>query len=152
MKFTPLDIRHQEFSSGLSGYNKKDVREFLSQVAEDHEEYERQLRQLQEKIAQLEEKVNELRQGEETLRRAVVSAEKIGNEMRSNAEREAQLMIKEAEAAKEKLLREALHKARDVRLDIERARGEKAMFFSQFRALLNTYLESVERYEDKTTG
>jgi cell division initiation protein len=152
MKFTPLDIRHAEFSSGLSGYNKKEVREFLAQIADDAEEYERQLRGLQDRIAQLEEKINELREGEETLRRAVVSAEKIGNEMRVNAEREAQLVLKEAEAAKEKLLREALQKARDVRLDIEKARSEKAMFFSQFRALLATYLDSIERYEDKTIG
>ncbi len=152
MKFTPLDIRHAEFTSGLSGYNKKEVREFLAQIADDAEEYERQLRGLQDKIAQLEEKINELREGEETLRRAVVSAEKIGNEMRVNAEREAQLILKEADAAKEKLLREALQKARDVRLDIEKARSEKAMFFSQFRALLTTYLDSIERYEDKTIG
>ena len=152
MKFTPLDVRHAEFASGLSGYAKREVREFLSQVADDAEEYERQLRNLQDRIAQLESQVTELREGEESLRRAVVSAEKIANELRANAEREAQLMIKEAEAAKEKLLREALQKARDIRVEIEKARNDKQLFYNQFRALLRGYMESVDRADDKTPG
>ena len=97
MKRTPLDVRHQEFTNALSGYSKKDVREFLMSVAEDFEEYERGMRNNQERIAQLEAQVNELRQGEETLKRAVVSAERISNEMKLNAEREASLRIKNAE-------------------------------------------------------
>ena len=152
MKYTPLDVRHAEFGSGISGYAKREVREFLSQVADDAEEYERQVRNLQDRIAQLESQVTELREGEESLRRAVVSAEKIANELRANAEREAQLMIKEAEAAKEKLLREALQKARDIRVEIEKARNDKQLFYNQFRALLRGYMESVDRAEDKTPG
>ena len=152
MKYTPLDIRHAEFGNALSGYSKREVREFLSSVSDDAEEYERQIRALQERVTQLEAQVQELRQGEETLRRAVVSAEKIANEMRANAEREAQLMVQEAEAAKEKLLREALQRARDIRLDIDKARADKALFLSQFRALLEGYLQSVDRADDRHTG
>lgn len=163
MKYTPLDVRHQEFANQLSGYNKREVKEFLNAVADDLEEMERQSRGMQERLNQLETQVNELRQGEESLRRVVVSAERIGNEMKQNAERDAEITLKdaetrssamlaEAESAKEHLYREALSKARDIRLDIERVRSEKSMFLSQFRALLNTYLESVERNEDKGTG
>jgi cell division initiation protein len=162
MKYTPLDIRHQEFSAAISGYSKREVKDFLAAVAEDAEEYERQLRASQEKTVALEAQIQELRQGEEALKRAVVSAEKIANEIRLNAEREVQLKIKEAEqqaaamiadaeASKEKLLREALAKARDIRVEIERARADKAMFLSSFRGLLKTYIDSVERSEDKST-
>jgi cell division initiation protein len=163
MKYTPLDVRHQEFANQLSGYSKREVKEFLNAIADDMEEMERQNRGMQERLLSLENQVNELRQGEESLRRVVVSAERIGNEMKQNAERDASITLKdaetrsaamlaEAESAKEHLYREALSKARDIRLDIERVRSEKSMFLSQFRALLNTYLESVERNEDKGTG
>jgi cell division initiation protein len=163
MKYTPLDVRHKEFANQLNGYNKREVKEFLAGVADDLEEMERQNRGMQERLLQLENQINELRQGEESLRRVVVSAERIGNEMKSNAERDASItlrdaetrsaaMLAEAESAKEHLYREALSKARDIRLDIERVRSEKSMFLSQFRALLTTYLDSVERNEDKGTG
>jgi cell division initiation protein len=162
MKRTPLDVRHQEFSNTLSGYSKKDVREFLMGVAEDLEEYERGMRNNQERIAQLEAQVNELRQGEETLKRAVVSAERISNEMKLNAEREASLRIKnaehqaqtllqEAENQKEQLLREALNKARDIRVEMERLRSQRSMFASQFKALLQSHMENIDRGEDKGT-
>ena len=163
MKYTPLDVRHKEFANQLNGYSKREVKEFLAGVGDDLEEMERQNRGMQERLLQLENQVNELRQGEESLRRVVVSAERIGNEMKQNAERDAAVtlkdaetrssaMIAEAESAKEHLYREALSKARDIRLDIERVRSEKSMFLSQFRALLTTYLDSVERNEDKGTG
>lgn len=162
VKHTPLDIRHQEFGSTFSGYNKKDVKDFLTAVADDMEEYERQARNFQERLTNLEAQIQELRQGEEALKRAVVSAEKIANEIRLNAEREVELklkdaeqqsslMLQDAEGAKEKLLREALARARDIRVEIERARADKAMFLSQFKGLLNTYMESIERSEDKST-
>ena len=162
MKRTPLDVRHQEFSNVLSGYSKKDVREFLASVAEDLEEYERGIRNSQERIAHLEAQVNELRQGEETLKRAVVSAERISNEMKLNAEREASLRIKnaehqaqtliqEAENQKEQLLREALNKARDIRVEMDRLRSQRAMFASQFKALLQSHMENIDRGEDKGT-
>jgi cell division initiation protein len=96
VKFTPLDIRHAEFNGQVSGYAKRGVREFLAQVADDAEEYERQIRALQERVTTLEAQVTDLRQGEESLRRAVVSAERIGNEVKASADREAQLMIREA--------------------------------------------------------
>ena len=152
MRYTPLDIRHQEFATALSGYSRRDVREFLAHIADQAEDADRELRGMQERLNTLEAQVNELRQGEETLRRAVVSAERIGNEMRQNAEREAELMIREAETTKEKILREALQRVRDVRVDLERARGERALFLNQFQALLQGYLASVERLEDKSLG
>ena len=93
-----------------------------------------------------------MRQGEESLRRAVVSAERIGNEVKASADREAQLMIREAEGAKEKLLREALQKARDIRVEIEKARGDKQLFLNQFRALLQGYMESIDRADERTPG
>jgi cell division initiation protein len=162
MKHTPLDVRHQEFANALSGYSKKDVREFLQSVADDLEEYERGMRATQDRISLLESQVNELRQGEETLKRAVVSAERIANEMKLNAEREASLRIKnaehqaqtllqEAENQKEQLLREALNKARDIRVEMERLRSQRSMFASQFKAMLAGYMENIDRTEDKGT-
>jgi cell division initiation protein len=213
VKYTPLDIRHQEFGNSLSGYSKREVREFLTQIADQAEEYERELRAHHERIAQLEQQVGELREGEEMLRRAVVSAERIAGEMRLSAEREVRLMretaeneamavkrqaavdadnmrqrvetdmasfqqkvtseleamrqstenetstlrnttvrdsgqmVAEAEAAKEKLLRDALQKAREIRSDIEQLRKERDLFASQFKAMLQSYLTSIEHNE-----
>lgn len=152
MKYTPLDIRHQEFSGALSGYSKREVREFLIALSDQSEEAERDLRAALERITALEAQVADLREGEETLRRAVVSAERIGNEIRSNAEREAAVILREAEEGKDRVLREALQRARDVRVDLERVRSERDLFLSQFRGLLQGYLASVDKAEEPVAG
>ncbi|HEX2864909.1 MAG TPA: DivIVA domain-containing protein [Deinococcales bacterium] len=148
MNLTPLDIRHQEFAGALSGYSKREVREFLERLADQTEEAERDVRAARERIAQLEAQVLELREGEEMLRRAVVSAERIANEIKGNAEREAQLMRQEAEATRDKVMREALQRVRETRVDLDRARSDRQLFLDQFRALLQGYLASLDRLED----
>lgn len=148
MNFTPLDIRHQEFGGALSGFSKREVREFLDRLADQTEEAERENRGSRERIAQLEAQVLELREGEEMLRRAVVSAERIANEIKGNAEREAELTRQEAEATRDKVMREALQRVRETRVDLDRARADRQLFSDQFRALLQSYMASLDRLDD----
>jgi cell division initiation protein len=90
-----------------------------------------------------------LKEAEGELKRAVVAAERIARELKAQAEREAELIRKEAMAAKEQVLREAAEELRRLREETERARQEKALFLSQFRALLQGYLDSLGRLEEK---
>ena len=148
MNLTPLDIRHQEFGGALSGFSKREVREFLDRLADQTEEAERENRVSRERIAQLEVQVLELREGEEMLRRAVISAERIANEIKGNAEREAELTRQEAEATRDKVMREALQRVRETRVDLDRARADRQLFSDQFRALLQSYMASLDRLDD----
>ncbi|MBB6096639.1 cell division initiation protein [Deinobacterium chartae] len=148
MKLTPLDIRHQEFSGAISGYSRKEVREFLEEVSDFLEEVLRQNQGLEERIQDLERRIEEYRQGEEELRRTVISAERISHEIKANAQKEAELIVREAEAAKEKLLREGIQKSREIRMEIEAARNERAQFLAQYRSLLRSFLELSEQYEN----
>lgn len=147
MKLTPLDIRHQEFSGALSGYHKREVRDFLEKTAEQLETVLRENLTLTQRITELEQQVSDLRQGEEELRRIVISAEKIAYELKNNAEREAHLVLREAENAKENLLREGIQKSHEIRADIDRARNERAQFFSQYRGMLQGFLAMIDRYD-----
>ena len=77
MKYTPLDIRHQEFAGAISGFSKREVKDFLSAVADDVEEYERQLRTQQEKNTALEAQVQELRRSASPTRFALTPSAKL---------------------------------------------------------------------------
>jgi cell division initiation protein len=149
MDLTPLDIRYQEFPTGLRGYQKEAVRAYLAQVAEAMEALIRENEGLRERLKALEEENARLKEAEGELKRAVVAAERIARELKAQAEREAELIRKEALAAKEEVLREAALELRRIREEVERARREKALFLSQFKALLQGYLDSLERLEEK---
>lgn len=145
MDLTPLDVRYQEFPTGFRGYRKEAVRAYLARVAEVMEGLIGENEALKERLKGLEEEVARLKEAEGELKRAVVAAEKIARELKAQAEREAELIRKEALAAKEQVLREAAEELRRLRGEIERARQEKALFLSQFQALLQGYLDSLER-------
>lgn len=145
MDLTPLDVRYQEFPTALRGYQKEAVRAYLARVAEVMEGLIQENEALKARLGGLEEEVARLKEAEGELKRAVVAAEKIARELKAQAEREAELIRKEALAAKEQVLREAAEELRRLRGEIERAKQEKALFLSQFQALLQGYLDSLER-------
>ncbi len=106
MKFTPLDVRHQEFPTRLGGYDRAGVRAFLNDLADDLETQLQQHQQTLERVTLLEKELEAQRQNEDEIRRAVIAAERISHELRENAARESELMVAQATTERDGLLRE----------------------------------------------
>ncbi|GGB49593.1 MULTISPECIES: DivIVA domain-containing protein [Deinococcus] len=107
MKFTPLDVRHQEFPNRMGGYERSSVRAFLNDLADDLETQLQQHQLTLERVAMLEKELEAQRQNEDEIRRAVIAAERISHELRENAAREAELMVAQATTERDGLLRES---------------------------------------------
>ena len=144
MKLSPLDIQHQEFDTAMSGYKKKQVREFLERVADAFEELLRDNQDLHNELEGRDERIEELQVGELELRRAVVSAERIGNELKEQAQREAELTIQEGRAQRDDLLRDAEAQLHNLKAELERTRREHKLFREQFRGMLRAYERSLD--------
>ena len=145
MSFNPLDIRYQEFRRKVRGYDVAEVRAYLEQVADYVASLEEQLSACKERMEELEAALSKAREEEAELKRAVVAAERIARELRAQAEQEAKLIRAEAEAAKERTLREAMEHLKAVQREIERLKRERELFKEQFRGLLEGYLRSLEK-------
>ncbi|GAA0499300.1 DivIVA domain-containing protein [Deinococcus depolymerans] len=107
MKFTPLDVRHQEFPTRLGSYDRGAVRAFLNELSDDLETLLQQHQALRDQITGLERQLEEQRQNEDEIRRAVVAAERISHELRENAARESDLMIAQASLQRDAIVRDA---------------------------------------------
>ena len=97
MKLTPLDIRHKEFKRGMRGYVDGEVDEFLDEVADEFERLFKENIELTERGEALQEKIDQYRNLEETLQNTLVAAQRSAEELKANAQKEAQLMLSEAE-------------------------------------------------------
>jgi cell division initiation protein len=148
MEFNALDIRYQEFKRGLRGYAVEEVRAYLGQLADFVAELVEEKQRLEQQVAELEESLQQHRQNEEELKRAVVAAERIARDVKQQAQREAELIIKEAQGLKEQTLREAVEHVKRVQRDLDVLRRERDLFKEQFRALLEGYLKSLENGSD----
>ncbi|RIH81467.1 Septum site-determining protein DivIVA [Calidithermus terrae] len=147
MDLTPLDVRYQEFKQGLRGYAVAEVREYLAQVADRLTALTEENESLRERIRTLESELSQAREGEADLKRAVVAAERIARDIKQQAEREAELIKREAESAREQTMQEIVAEMKRIRGDIEALRQERDLFVNQFRALLEGYLTSLDRYK-----
>jgi cell division initiation protein len=144
MKLSPLDIEHQEFDTSVGGFNKKQVREFLARVADTFEGSLRENQALREDIAKRDKRIEELQTAEAELKRTVIAAERIANEIKQNAKREAELIVEEAEGTRSKIIRDAEERLKSSSSELARLEREHRLFREQFRGLLKAYERSLE--------
>lgn len=133
MRLSPLDIQHMEFERGVSGYRRSQVRAFLERVAAEREELLKELQTLRDEVEEQERRIESLESAETDLRQAVIAAERIGNQMKDNARREAELILEGAEAER-----------KSVEADVARLKTLRDDFREQFRGMLQAYRQSLD--------
>jgi cell division initiation protein len=143
MPLTPLDIHNKEFGRRLRGYDEDEVNEFLDQVIKDYEALIRENKELQTQTASMQEKLNHFSNIEETLSKTIIVAQEAADEVKSNAKKEAQLVIKEAEKNADRIINESLAKSRKIALEMEELRKQASIYRTRFRMLLEAQLEML---------
>lgn len=139
MKITPIDIQQQQFKGKMfGGLNPEDVDTFLQLVAREMEDLIRENSEFKEQIRKAAANEEEVAQREKDLRETLLAAQKIVEEMKANAQKEANLIIAEAEINAEKLLADAENRLAQLKNEILELRRQKLQFESSFKALLDT--------------
>lgn len=144
MKLTPLDIRHKEFKRGMRGYVDSEVDEFLDEIADEFERLFKENIDLGEQIDSLQEKVDQYKNLEDTLQKTLISAQKSAEELKANAEKEAQLILREAEMKARSMVNDSYADKQAVEKQIVMLKGAQEDFRFKFRSLLEGYLKTVE--------
>ncbi len=159
---TPLDVRKKrgDFRRLLRGYDPEEVDTFMDLVAERFEELVRENLSLVEKTGRLETQLHALEGRENAVQEALVSAQKLREEvkdqsrrdaevLRDQANREAKLLKAEAEAEVARLLGEAEGLLRERQRALEELERSRLKFLKSFRGLLERELDSVEVEESR---
>lgn len=147
MRLSPIDIEHMEFPRGTGGYQKRHVRDFLERVAAEVADLLREMQAMQNELDTARSRISELQTAEAELQRAVIAAERIGNEIKENAKREAKLILDEAERLRERRVADLDGEVSRTRAELDRLLRERGLFREQFRGLLQAYMRSLEAIE-----
>lgn len=144
MRITPLDIRKQEFRKVMRGVDSEEVYAFLTTVAEEYEAALSDNKALRERVLELDDKVQEYRTMERTLRDTLLTAERATADAKQNAQREADLIIKEAQIEAEKTLRDIRNQMMKLRQEVQTLQRERENYLARMKMLA----ESFERFID----
>lgn len=144
MKITPLDIQQQQFKGKmLGGLDPNDVDAFLQVISQEMESLVRENTELKEHSNRIALQVEELSQREANLRETMLAAQRITEEMKTNAQKEANLLISEAELKAERLLADAENRLAQLNSQIHEVRRQKLQFEMALKSLIETHLKML---------
>ncbi|HEV8305263.1 MAG TPA: DivIVA domain-containing protein [Gemmatimonadales bacterium] len=140
---TPLDIRKQEFRKALRGYETLGVEEFQMRVADALERAIRERSVLEERLAALTEQLRVFREREKAMNEALVAAQQLRQDTRTAAEREAQVIVREAGAEAKRIVEETRTAEAAVQARMAEAERQFQAYVGGFRALLERQLAEL---------
>ena len=141
-RLTPLDARKQEFKKAMRGYEPLEVEDFRARVANEMERLVRERNALEERGRMLGEQLDVYKEREKAMNDALVAAQQLRAETREQAEREAQMIIRAAEAVAETRLERA-HR------EIEKLQDSADALSRQHHAYLAVLRSIVERHRSE---
>lgn len=153
MKITPLDIQQMVFQVKLRGYDREEVNRFLEEIAQTVELLNRDNAMLRDRIDSLEQQVSELKRTEATLSNTLVSAQSLADDVKRSAQRDAELIVKEAELKAGELFRQARTELGNTQRDLAVLQKQRLLMVERMRATLNTFermldIEAGEAYQE----
>ena len=118
MKVTPLDLRQAQFKTKMRGFDPQEVAPFLADAANELEHALREIDRLKSEAARSEVSMGEYREREVSLRNTLLTAQRLADQIKDNAEQEAKTMIREAESRADLILQKAQARLAEVERDI----------------------------------
>jgi cell division initiation protein len=140
VRITPLDVRNHPFRRRFSGYDREEVDAFLRMVAEDYEGVMRDAEGLREQIIKLEARVANLAANETILQETLTTAQKLSEDLKRSAIKEAEVLIGEAEIRAEKVLAATHRRAAKLTDDIREMKHVRTRLSASVRATIEAHL------------
>jgi cell division initiation protein len=149
MKVTPLDLRQQRFNTVMRGYDRGEVAAFLSEVADDYEQALRDTDRLRQELAKVEAVLTEHRGQERNLRNTLLTAQKLADEIRDNAQQEAGRILREAEGRADLLLQKAQARLEDVLREIDGLKLKRKEVETSLEGIIATLHNTIDYVRDQ---
>ena len=117
---TPLDIHKKEFRRAFRGYNEEAVDMFLDQLAKDYEELYAANLELKDQIEKYEKGMARYNELEDVIKETLIMAQKNADDLRSNTEKETQVMLHEAKVESDRKIDEVRKKSEQILWEAEK--------------------------------
>lgn len=140
---TPLEIQKQTFSRTIKGYNPDEVRAYLHLVAEEIERLVRENDRYMRETAMLREDLEDHSNRERILKDTLLSAQKVAEDLTTNARKEAELIVKDAELLADRVIGQAMHRVADLEKAIGDLKIERRAARNKLQGTLDTIQQMI---------
>lgn len=144
MTLTPEDIQSKQFHVRFRGFDVEEVDGFLEQVAESYLMLLEENRTLKGKIDSMTQDLEVFKQDESSFKNAIVSAQKVVDEMKKKSRSEANRMLMQANAEVNQLKDEANREIAALEAKVDQLKGMEARIIGDLRGVLKDYLSQLD--------
>lgn len=144
MKFASEDVAQQKFETVFRGYDREQVREFLTVLAAHLSDYVAENRRLNKENETLARELAEFRRRERSLQDALEMAKNTADELRERAEREADKLRAQAELDAERKITEAQRVVAAAQGSLQSLKDQRRRVVAEMRATLEMHLHLID--------
>ena len=146
---TPQEVSERAFAkASFGGYNMAQVDEFLDILTGDYTALYNENAVLKSKMKVLVDKVDEYRSTEEAMRKALMTAQRMADDMVREAEEKKAALLAQAEEEAQKRLGDLAKEREAEEYRLEQAKASTAAFVAQLRTLYAGQAEFLNKLSD----
>ena len=144
MKVSPLDLRQVRFRTTFRGFDRAEVTGLLAEVADDYENALRDVDHLRQENSKMEAMLDQHREHERDLRNTLITAQRLSDDIRANAEAAARQIVREAEGRSDLLLQKTQARLEDVQREIDGMKLKRREVENSLEASIGTLRSTLE--------
>lgn len=137
----------RKFDTVFRGYDKEQVHRALDDIIKKYEELLAKSVKTEENNKKLVERIAHYQKIEETMNRAIYTAESAGDQIKSMARREAEVMVNDAKRNASRIINDALIKAEKIQAHADQLRRNTMILKRRLKQIIETQLEVVEEMD-----
>ncbi len=144
-----MDILNKKFSTVLFGYKKHEIEIFLQEIADSLGSIAEKKSKLDMEIKLLREKLREHKDREEVLQNTLITTQKMTDDIKANANKQAKIIIQEAQSKAEDILRQAHKRLAQIHEDISELKKQRTHFEIKLRSMVESHLKLLDAHDDE---
>lgn len=148
MKITALEIRSHQIKKSIRGYDVRETDSILSMAADAIEEATKEINRLEDKLKETSDSLAKHMANESILKETITSAQRMVEDLKNNARKEAELIIAEARMQADEIVRQAHTRASQVQDEIHRLKKQRIELESKIKALIDYHSTTLLMEEE----
>jgi len=145
MRFTPYNIKTQEFNKAVRGYDKDEVQAFLDSVSDEFEKLIKDNEDLLNSVEEYKQDIKEYKHLEKSLQNTLVTAQESSSKSLQSAKRQNELIIKEAEVKAAQIIEKANKESERITNSVFELREEKKLLLAKLKSFVETQMKVLDR-------
>ena len=145
MPLTPNEIKNKTFPKGFGGYNRDEVKAFLTIISKELDELRNEKVALAQKVDELTVRIEGFEKNEKLLKDTLLTAQKATTDIKDNARKEAELIITKAKMDAESIKKDTQEQVRKIQEKINELESHKINLIGQIKSIISNLTMQIDR-------